>query len=199
MTQERSERSDRLRMRQRLLDALAGILETDGLGFTMPQLARVAGVSTATVYRHFDDLEELRSEFYNRIFESVIAEMTRLSVEHEGMELFRALCRAWVELELPWARAATVIRSPEGIIERVHRGDQLSSAYHGLVSAAVSELIDIGEVPQQSLDFAALMWMTIFDERVFVDMTGPMSLSAQETSERLGDAVLAVLRRDRES
>ena len=51
-------RRDARRTRDRLLDAAGELLEASGPHFTLPDLARYAGVGTATVYRHFVDQAE---------------------------------------------------------------------------------------------------------------------------------------------
>lgn len=193
-TPAKAPRSDSLHSRQKLLDALGRLLEHQGLDVTLPELAREAGVSTATAYRHFTDMEELRTEFYNRIFDRVIRAMEELAGEYTGLELFYRLCQTWVELELPWARAATYIRSPEGILERVRRGEALSSAYHRIVTGVLEQLIAAGVVPAQDTDYAALLWLTIFDERVFVDLRTAKGLGAYEISHLLGSSLLAALK-----
>jgi AcrR family transcriptional regulator len=193
-TPAKAPRADSLHSRQKLLDALGRLLEHQGLDVTLPELAREAGVSTATAYRHFTDIDELRTEFYNRIFDRVIRAMEELAGEYTGLELFHRLCQTWVELELPWARAATYIRSAEGILERVRRGEALSSAYHRIVTGVLDQLIADGVIPAQDTDYAALLWLTIFDERVFVDLHTAKGLGPYEISHRLGRSLLAALK-----
>jgi AcrR family transcriptional regulator len=164
------------------------------LDVTLPELAREAGVSTATAYRHFGDVEELRTDFYNRIFDRVIRAIEELTAQYAGLDLFHRVCLTWVELELPWARAATHIRSAEGILERVQRGEHLSSSYHRLVTGVLDQLIADGVVPEQDIDYAALLWLTIFDERVFVDLHTAKGMEPYEISHRLGTSLLAVLK-----
>jgi AcrR family transcriptional regulator len=180
--------------RQKLLDALGRLLEHQGLDVTLPELAREAGVSSATAYRHFDDVEEVRAEFYNRIFDRVIRAIEELTERYTGLDLFHRVCQTWVELELPWARAATYIRSAEGILERVQRGEGLSSSYHRLVTGVLDQLIAAGVIPAQDTDYAALLWLTIFDERVFVDLHTAKGMESYEISHRLGTSLLAVLK-----
>ncbi len=190
----RSLRSDSRQSRQKLLDALGRLLEDRGLDITMPEAAREAGVSPATAYRHFADIEDLRTEFYNQIFARVIASMEEVTQRYSGLELFHRVCQTWVELELPWARAATYIRSSEGILERVGRGEPLSSSYHRIVTGVLEELIADGVIPAQDTDYAALMWLTIFDERVFVDLHSAKGLGAYDISHRLGGFLLNALK-----
>lgn len=193
-TPARAPRADSVNSRQKLLDALGRLLEHQGLDVTLPELAREAGVSTATAYRHFTDIEELRTEFYNRIFDRVICAMEELAGQYTGLDLFHRLCQAWVDLELPWARAATYIRSAEGILERVQRGEALSSSYHRIVTGVLEQLIADGVIPPQDTDYSALLWLTIFDERVFVDLHTTKGLGAYEISHLLGKSLLAALK-----
>lgn len=193
-TLNRSPRADSVHTRQKLLDALGRLLERQGLAVTLPEIAREAGVSSASAYRHFGDVEELRTEFYNRIFDRVISAIEELTKQYTGLDLFHRVCQTWVELELPWARAATYIRSAEGILERVHRGEALSSSYHRLVTGVLDQLIAAGVIPAQDTDYAALLWLTIFDERVFVDLHAAKRMEPYEISHRLGMSLLAVLK-----
>lgn len=75
-----------------------------------------------------------------------------------------------VGLELPWASATMCIRTAEGILERRQRGDALSSSYHRLLTGILDQLIAAGVIPALDTDYAVLLWLTIFDERVFVGL-----------------------------
>jgi AcrR family transcriptional regulator len=186
-------RADRQRTRNELLDAMGRLLETRGLRFSLPELAAESGTSTATVYRHFDDLDTLRAEFYNRISDRVITAIAAVDADQEPVEQFTEICRTWVILEQEWARAASFIRSAEGYLERVRRGEPLSSAYHRVLTPVLQRLIESGILPAQDFDYAILMWMTIFDERVFVDLEAAFSWSPEQIADHLGATLLASL------
>jgi AcrR family transcriptional regulator len=52
--------------RRRLLEAFAAILEAGQQEITLPQVARQAGVSPATAYKHFATLEALVDAYWNQ-------------------------------------------------------------------------------------------------------------------------------------
>jgi AcrR family transcriptional regulator len=65
LSTERPLRADARRNRARLLEVAQNVFETQGLGVTVDDVARRAGVGVGTVYRHFPTKEAL--------FEAIIA------------------------------------------------------------------------------------------------------------------------------
>lgn len=192
---EKKLRSDTQRTRNRLLDVLGHLLETQGLDVSLPDLAREAGVATATVYRHFDDVHELREEFYRRFVDSLVSEVALLLETYQGLELFQRISQTWVDVASTWARAATFIRSAEGYLERVHAGDLLVSRLDGVLRPVFVQLVRDGVIPEQDLDYAVLIWVTMFDERVLVDLESSLGWSPSTTARTLSTTVLAALGR----
>jgi AcrR family transcriptional regulator len=163
-------RRDTARTRDRLLDAAGELLAERGVGFSLPDLARASGVATATVYRHFDDVGEVHREFYYRLIEELVAELT--AIPSRGNARFERIGARWVDLAIHWGRAATRIRSSEGFLERVAAGDPPTSALYRALAPVVGELVEDKAIPEQDLDYAVLLWITVFDERVIVDLAG---------------------------
>lgn len=161
-------RRDTARTRDRLLDVAGELLAESGVGFSLPDLARASGVATATVYRHFDDVRDVHSEFYYRLIDELVAELT--GITSRGTERFNTIGRRWVDLAIQWGRAATRIRSSEGFLERVAAGDPPTSALYAALAPVVEELVESGAIPKQDLNYAVLLWITVFDERVIVDL-----------------------------
>lgn len=188
-------RADTQRTRQKLLDAMGRLLVTQGLDVSLPDLAREAGVATATVYRHFDDVTELREEFYRRIVDSILAAVIMKAEHYQGLELFEQVCLSWVESLSSWARAATFIRSAEGYLERVQQGDVLVSRLDTVLRSVVVDLIRTGVIPDQNVDYAVLIWVTLFDERVFVDLEASLGWGVDKRARTLSSTVLAALGR----
>lgn len=186
-------RADTQRTRNKLLDVLGRLLEVQGLDVSLPDLAKEAGVATATVYRHFDDVHELREEFYRRFVELLVAEVTALSGEYQGRELFDRTCERWVAYASTWARAATFIRSAEGYLERVHGGDVFVGQLDGVLRPIIAQLVDEAVIPHQDLDYAVLVWVTLFDERVLVDLESALGWPVERVSGTLAATVLAAL------
>lgn len=170
------------------------LLQEKGLAFTLPELARESGVATATVYRHFDDLHDLRERFYERVLDDIVEALRPLPEQYQGLELFETMCRTWVECMWPFARAATFIRAAVGFLERVRDGDRLTSAlHHEILSPVVDRLIADGVIPEQDRDYAVLVWITMFDERVLVDLDSALGWSLDDIIGHLSASVLAAL------
>jgi len=186
-------RADTQRTRNKLLDVLGQLLEKQGLDVSLPDLAKEAGVATATVYRHFDDVHELRQEFYRRIVDTLLSEVATLSASYEGRELFDRTCESWVRVASTWARAATFIRSAEGYLERVHQGDVFVGRLDGVLRPVITQLVDAEIIPDQDLDYAVLIWITLFDERVLVDLESTLGWSSELVARTLSVTVLAAL------
>jgi hypothetical protein len=94
-----------------------------------------------------------------------------LREQYRGRELLHVTCRAWVDATVPRARAATLIRSPEGYLERFARNDTAIVELHqSLLLPVIDELVADGTIPDQNRAYAALIWITLFDERVFIDL-----------------------------
>lgn len=200
MDGERRLRADTRRTRERLLDVMGSLLEEKGLDFSLPDLARESGVAIATVYRHFDDLSDLRQEFYNRFVGQLLTRMQGLADQYTGEELLRRMCHDWVANALPSARAATFIRSAEGYLERVRAGDPFVLHLHAQVLIPViDQLISDGVLPDQSRDYAALIWITLFDERVLVDLAGVLDWDVDRIATRLRTTLLGALRASNQS
>jgi AcrR family transcriptional regulator len=163
-------RRDTARTRDRLLDAAGELLAEHGTGFSLPDLARASGVGTATVYRHFDDVRDVHREFYYRLVAQLVAELEVASSRGRGRACFDRVAEHWVDVTIRWGRAATHIRSPEGFLERVRAGDPPTSALHAGLAPIVGEMVADQEIPEQDIDYAVLLWITIFDERVVADL-----------------------------
>lgn len=161
-------RRDTARTRNTLLDTVGALLAERGLGFSLPDLARASGVGTATVYRHFDDVQDAHRDFYYRLMDELVDQLG--SLPGEGLERFRLTCDRWVRLALEWGRAATHIRSAGGFLERVAADDPPTSALFNALAPAFDDLVARGAVPEQDRNFAILMWITVFDERVIIDL-----------------------------
>lgn len=186
-------RADTLRTREHLLDVLGRLLEERGLDISLPDLAKEAGVATATVYRHFDDVHELREEFYLRTVTNLVTEFRETLETARGREAFERICSAWVRSSSEWARAATFIRSAEGYLERVRRGDAVASQLHRLLVVDIEQLIEDGELPEQNSDYAVLMWVTLFDERVFVDLATSLGWDEETIARHLSTTLIKAL------
>ncbi|WP_433444913.1 TetR/AcrR family transcriptional regulator [Nonomuraea sp. CA-141351] len=186
-------RRDTAQTRDRLLDAAGRLLADRGTAFTLPDLARVAGVATATVYRHFADVHDIHREFYYRLIGELVDDLEKISAEAHGRQRFEAVCARWSDLAASWGRAATHIRSAEGFLERVGRGDPPTTALYGALAPVIEELVTENVVPEQNVEYAVLLWVTIFDERVIVDLSTTLGWPPRRIGHALAQTTLAAL------
>ncbi|HVW42089.1 MAG TPA: TetR/AcrR family transcriptional regulator [Amycolatopsis sp.] len=186
-------RRDTARTRDRLLATAGDLLAERGPTFSLPDLARASGVATATVYRHFADVHEVFREFYQRLADELATELAAAPAGLRGRDRFQWACGRWVDLASGWGRAATRIRSPAGFLERVRTGDPLTSALHAVLEPIVAELIEDGACPAQEMDYAILVWITLFDERVIVDLASALDWPGGRITSMLSRSVLNAL------
>src|SRR3954447_6550607 len=74
-TAEPRERKDVVRNRQRIVDAAKELFAARGLGVTLHDIARHAGVGVGTIYRHFPD----KAELIDLLFEEQVERMEELA------------------------------------------------------------------------------------------------------------------------
>lgn len=68
---DRAERSDKQRNRRRIVEAAASLIDERGIDVPLDEIARRAGVGSATMHRHFDN----RSELIEAVFEGRATEI----------------------------------------------------------------------------------------------------------------------------
>ena len=187
-------RRDTQETRDHLLDTVERLLARQGPTFTLPDLAREAGVGSSTVYRHFDSVHEAHREFFLRATDRLVARLAHAARDADtGIERFEAVCGAWVEAAMNWASAGRHMRSAEGIVERVRRREPAVWALAQVLEGVLSDLISAKMILDQDLEYAVLIWVTIFDERVIFDLRETMKWSASKSGQYLGRSVLRAL------
>ena len=72
---EQRQRKDVVRNRQRILDAAKELFADQGLGVTMHDIARQAGVGVGTIYRHFPE----KIELIDLVFEEQLERMAEIA------------------------------------------------------------------------------------------------------------------------
>ncbi|SHL11763.1 transcriptional regulator, TetR family [Pseudonocardia thermophila] len=188
-------RRDSQAVRDRLLDAATELVAERGLHFSLPELARLAGVGTATVYRHFADVAEVGEKLFARILGGLLDRLEAIATEPgSARERMSRVCLTWVEAAAAWAPAAARLRRPEGVLERRAAGDPLIVRLFDVLGTVMDALIEEGEVPDQGRDYALLVWITLFDERVFVDLRASTNWSNSQIASMLEASVLGALR-----
>ncbi|MET3806599.1 AcrR family transcriptional regulator [Nakamurella sp. UYEF19] len=187
-------RSDARRTRDRLLDAAAELLESTGRHFTLPDLARRAGVGTATAYRHFDDVADALAAVEVRSIQALTAAIDAIPAASGARRRYDDICALWVGRSTRESAAARFLRSPEGVLQRADRGDPSITALVGALSVAVDDLVAAGEAPAQDTAAAVLIWITLFDERTVIDLARTHGWTTHRITDYLGAAVLGALR-----
>ncbi|MTD16424.1 TetR family transcriptional regulator [Nakamurella sp. YIM 132087] len=187
-------RSDALRTRERLLEAAGDLLEMRGPAFTLPELARHAGVGTATVYRHFTDVADLFSAFESRAIAALVAAIDEAGTAGGARQSFDRICAIWIRRSVRESAAARFLRSHRGLLERYRSGDPGIVALIGRLVATLEALIAAGLLPEQDPVAAALVWMTLFDERTTVDLSRIHAWTTRRITDYLSAAVLGALR-----
>jgi AcrR family transcriptional regulator len=191
---ERKARSDYLMSRGALLGAAERLLvDRRDAGFSLAVLAREAGVSTATAYRHFSDVRQVLEAYYENLVEELLTELSAIPAGLPPVDRFEKACRIWVRHASRWSRAAVFIRSPDGFLARLRAGDPLVTRIHGVLAPLVTDLMRAGEIATQTPEFAVLVWETLFDERVMVDLTDSMHWSTDRIAAELTRCTLHAL------
>ena len=85
------------------------------------------------------------------------------------------------------------LRSPEGVLQRADRGDPSISALLAALSAVLDDLVTAGLLPRQDITAAALIWLTLFDERLVIDLARTLGWTTRHVADYLGQAVLGAL------
>lgn len=185
-------RKDALATRLQLLEAVGRLLEHRGIDFNLSDVAREAGCSIATAYRHFDDkadaLEQVIETFSSSVFDQAEA-LAGL----EPRQRFEGLCRMWVETAIRWGPAAVYLRSPLGVLQRFRAGNPLLARVMGVTAEILQALVDAGDLPDQDIEYASFVWITLFDERNIVDLHHAAGWSGDVVTERLTATLLAAL------
>jgi AcrR family transcriptional regulator len=186
-------RRDTQQTRDRLLDVTGELLTELGPTFGLPELARRGDVATATVYRHFETIHDAFDEFYLRLIDDLVRQLSEVPAHKDARRQFATVCRKWVDRAAEWGPAAVHIRSWQGFLRRAHEGDGPTSTILATLAPVVSALIEQGVLPAQDLDYAVLIWITLFDERVIIDLRTSKAWSNRRLAETLGASVLAAL------
>jgi len=188
-------RRDSQAVHDRLLDGAAELVGERGLHFSLPELARQAGVGTATVYRHFADVEQVGELLFARILGGLVERLEALAADPgSARERMSRICLTWVEAGVSWGPAAIRLRRAEGVLQRRRAGDRLIARLLDALTIVLDGLIAEGEIPEQGRDYALLLWITLFDERVFVDLASETNWSASQIASVLESSVLGALR-----
>jgi AcrR family transcriptional regulator len=93
MTSQRPERADARRNRERVLRTAQQLFAKDGLGVSLDEIARRAGVGPGTVHRHFPSKEALYLAVATDQLEQLVAGAKALAATDDPAALFTQLSR----------------------------------------------------------------------------------------------------------
>jgi AcrR family transcriptional regulator len=173
-TVERPLRKDAERNRQRVLDAAREVFAERGLGVSLDDIAKHAGVGVGTVYRRFPDKEQLIDAlFEDRVGEILNAASESLEMKDPWQAVSRFLERA-LELQVEDRALKELLLSTSEAHARIDRArERIEPVVVSLLERAqragvlradlvVSDLMllqhAIGEVADYSRDAAPEVW-----------------------------------------
>ncbi|MFC7310746.1 TetR/AcrR family transcriptional regulator [Streptomyces monticola] len=190
----RQTRSDYLLSRDVMLKAIERLLvDRKDARFSLAQLAKEAGVSTATAYRHFSDVRQAIEAYYENLVDELMVEIVAIPRDVSPIERFEKACRIWVRHASRWSRAAVYIRSPDGFLARLKGGDPMVTRIYDVLAPLTLALMDTGDIATQRPEFAVLVWETLFDERVILDLMDGMHWSTERIAAELTQSALCAL------
>ena len=145
------------------------------------------------MYRHFDDVADALAAVEVRALQQLTAAIDELPDDADGRTRFEQICSLWIGRSTRESAAVRFLRSPEGVLQRAHRGDPSISALVGVLRRAVADLVADGVLPEQDLDAGVLVWVTLFDERLVVDLSRTQGWTTRRMTDYLSRAVLGAL------
>lgn len=122
-----SGRADTLRTRERLIDAVqAWVHDHDAPPERLTEIAALAGVSTATAYRHFASVDDVIKAFVLQLPARAV-ELFDASggARDDALESFRRWNESWVTACLEHGPLAVHLRSSRGFLQRREEGDPI--------------------------------------------------------------------------
>ena len=186
-------RRDARRSRDALLAAIAELLAEHGPDFTLTDAAQRAGLATATAYRHFTSVDAAIAAYYDQLLTGLVAAFDALPPAPDALAHVKGICQEWAVQAADWGPAAVYLRSPRGFLDRLAAADPLVALLYDRLSAALQAAVSAGALPAQDLRYATLTWVTLFDERVVVDLTHHHALTPPQAATALTATLLAAL------
>lgn len=186
-------RRDTRQTRNRLLDAVGELLAESGPTFGLSELARRGDVSTATAYRHFETVHDACYQYLLRTVGQLAAALGSVARSRTARGRFDGACRKWAEQALSWGPAIVHIRNWRGFLHRLHDQDAAIMAIFAALEPIILALTEEGVLPEQDTEFAVLVWITLFDERVILDLGESKGWSGGRIARQLGSTVVRAL------
>jgi AcrR family transcriptional regulator len=130
-------RADKQRNRELLVAAAARIIDRDGAGASLEQIAREAGVGSATLHRHFSSRRELLAAVFHDRLEMLCRRAAELSAESDddGEALVRWLGELAAYVAVTHGLATALFAGPAGEMP-------VADSCHAMLVTAGGELLD---------------------------------------------------------
>jgi AcrR family transcriptional regulator len=188
------QRADAQDNRRRLIEATGRLLARRG-SLTLTELAAEAGVSRSTTYRNFPTpttaIESFIDDFLNDFENAVAANATVDQSDRLGR--LTDLCTAWGNLVEQRSHALVHVRSTEGFLARVRRGDPIIGRIHRIVRATIDDTISRGGLPAIDPDYAVFLWNLLLDPRELLDLAEHNNQNLRWATQQLTSDYLLVL------
>lgn len=188
-------RSDSRATHARLIEATGRLLEErQNLSFNIPDVAREAGVSAATVYRYFHSIEEAIETYISGFVDDFVsARLARPDEELEGALGLYTIGEDYVKTADRWGPGMIHVRSPIGFLARRRAGDRIIVTVSDLASEVIISGMEELGLELRDLDFALLLWNDIFDPREIAELRSVQKWSVEEVSDRLTSAFIGAI------
>jgi len=181
-----ADRRDSRDTRRRLIEGIGSYAAThDSPPGNLADVARHAGVSTATAYRHFESLTDLANAHLARLPVRAVELFGRSRAPvDDPVARFEAWNRAWVTASLEHAATTVPLRSAKGFLARLRDGDPLVT----YVSDHVTPLLAACDVP---VDVGLAVWNVVSDPREVADLRTTLRWSPRRIASHVTSITLA--------
>lgn len=162
-------RKDAVRNNRAILRAAGDIIRVDPTSLTIPEVAKRAGLSVPTVYRHYRSAEVL----LGRYMADVDAQIRDYSHDcnASGPELFDIVLAEWGNIVEVYGPGLVQIRSRRGFLERLNAGDPPMQSLREAWERPIRRLMRVNGVDAEYFESALFLFNMMFDPRELLDIT----------------------------
>jgi AcrR family transcriptional regulator len=181
-----SQRTDARQSRDALVAAVGEIVGRTGVvPARLSEVAAVAGVSTATAYRHFASAAEVVSAHLLQLPEFAVSQFSRQRPAADPVDRLHQWNTAWVGACRAFGPTSVFLRSPAGFLARREVGDGPVTFVCNVVEPLLAA---VDPVDPLSL---LLVWNAISDPREVLDMERSLGWGSRRIARFLTDTTVA--------
>lgn len=162
---QRNPRGEGARLRVELIEAAARLLESagDAHALTLAAVAREAGISAPSIYRHFADRDQLVEAVVADRFERLDdALLTAMTGAPDSASALRACCAAYCRFGLDHPGHYQVLFSATLALDPNRPGDRPGERVFGRLAGAVQACIEAGAARQGDAHLMAVnVWVAL--------------------------------------